>query len=51
MIANGAGCVCVCGGGGGLGMGGSKMSLDWLKTGWNPVEKITLLSLRIPLES
>ena len=30
---------------------GSKMPLDWLKTGLNPVEKITLLSLRIPLES
>ena len=43
VIANGAGGVW-----GGL---GSKMPLDWLKTGLNPVEKITLLSLRIPLES
>ena len=28
----------------------SKMSVDWLKIGLNSAEKITLLSLRIPLE-
>ena len=30
---------------------GSKMPLDWLKIGLNSVEKILLLSLRVPLES
>ena len=30
---------------------GSKMPLDWLKIGLNSGEKITLLSLRIPLET
>ena len=30
---------------------GSKMSLDWHKIGLNSVEKIMLLSLRVPLES
>ena len=29
---------------------GSKMPLDWLKIGLNSVQKITLLSLTIPLE-
>ena len=35
---------------GGLGgLSGFKMPLDWLKIGLNSVEKIMLLSLRVPL--
>ena len=30
---------------------GFKMPLDWLKIGLNSVEKITLLSLRVPMAS
>ena len=39
------------GAGGFEGFLGSEIPLDWLKIGLNSVEKITLLSLRIPLES
>ena len=30
---------------------GSKMPLEWLKIDLNSVEKITLLSLRVPVET
>ena len=34
-----------------MGFLGSKVPLDWLIIGLNSVEKITLLSSRVPLES
>ena len=39
------------GGQGGTFILGSKMPLDWLKIGLNSVEKIMVLSLRVPQES